>query len=154
MKCKLSETVVFQADYLYFRNDGSDFNLGAFSWLFNEYWNHPAISYFFKEKIIAAIIQLPFWYISIIYISLSVGFSPLLALSFRMNESGNLNTMQYWSENHQIGWKSGKYLIGQAFANNPDLERLVFIASQTNGSIVEEIGGQMVRQWLEYRSRH
>ena len=71
-----------------------------------------------------------------------------------MNESGNLNTMQYWSENHQIGWKSGKYLIGQAFASNPDLERLVFIASQTNGSIVEEIGGQMVRQWLEYRSRH
>ena len=71
----------------------------------------------------------------------------------RLNEPGYLNDMQYWSENHQIGWKTGKHLIGQAFANNPELENLIFIPSQTNGAEAQEIGGQMAKTWLEYRSR-
>ena len=43
------------------RKDGSDFDLGALSWLLNKYWYHPALTYSFKETIIEAIIQLPFW---------------------------------------------------------------------------------------------
>ena len=71
----------------------------------------------------------------------------------RLSESGNIGEMQSWSENHQIGWKSGKHLIGQGFANHPDLQHLIFIPSQTNGSMAAEIGGRTSRQWLEYRSR-
>ena len=71
----------------------------------------------------------------------------------RLSESGNIGEMQSWSENHQIGWKSGKHLIGQGFANHPDLEHLIFIPSQTNGSMAAESGGKTSRQWLEYRSR-
>lgn len=70
-----------------------------------------------------------------------------------MNETGNFETMQFWSENHQIGWKAGKYLIGQAFAANPDLEQFIFEASNANGSTNAEIGASMVTQWLQYRAR-
>ena len=38
------------------------------------------------------------------------------------NGSGHL---EYWSENHQIGWISGQYLIGAAMAGNPDLADIV-----------------------------
>ena len=62
--------------------------------------------------------------------------------------------MQYWSENHQIGWKSGKHLIGQAFANNPELKDLIFTASGQNGSTAQMLGGQHARLWFEYRSRY
>ena len=61
--------------------------------------------------------------------------------------------MQYWSENHQIGWKAGKYLIGQAFAENPELQDLIFKASNTNGEQSRQIGKKSVLQWLDYRSR-
>ena len=61
--------------------------------------------------------------------------------------------MQYWSENHQIGWKAGKYLIGQAFAENPELQNLIFEASNTNGEQSRQIGKEAVHQWLDYRSR-
>ena len=61
--------------------------------------------------------------------------------------------MQYWSENHQIGWKAGKYLIGQAFAENPELQDLIFEASNTNGEQSRQIGKKAVLQWLDYRSR-
>jgi hypothetical protein len=71
-----------------------------------------------------------------------------------MDEEGNFSTMQYWSENHQIGWKAGKYLIGQAFANNPTLEHFEFEASKTNGSIAKLVGKAKLEQWLDYRSRY
>ena len=61
--------------------------------------------------------------------------------------------MVYWSENHQISWKAGKYLIGQAFSKRHDLENLIFIPSQSNGSIAAQIGGEMVKTWLQHRSR-
>ena len=61
--------------------------------------------------------------------------------------------MQYWSENHQIGWKAGKYLIGQAFSENPELQTSIFEASNTNGEQSRQIGKKAVLQWLDYRSR-
>ena len=78
---------------------------------------------------------------------------PILIIS-RLDETGNLNHEQYWSENHQICWKSGKHLIGQAFANNIELENMIFEASNSNGTIAKEIGGMKSKSWLQYRSRY
>ena len=61
--------------------------------------------------------------------------------------------MQYWSENHQIGWKAGKYLIGQGFANNKNLQNLTFSASKSSPIEFSKTGKKFVRQWLDYRSR-
>ena len=72
----------------------------------------------------------------------------------RLNDTGELNDMQYWSENHQIGWKAGRYLIGQAFAENPELQNLIFEASNMNGEQNSQIGKEAVYQWLDYRSRY
>ena len=38
------------------------------------------------------------------------------------NGSGHL---EYWSENHQVGWISGQYLIGAAMAADQDLASIV-----------------------------
>ncbi len=32
-----------------------------------------------------------------------------------MDDEGYMGTMQYWSENHQIGWIQAMYLIGKEF---------------------------------------
>ena len=53
--------MIFQTNGFYARTDGSDFNLAAFSWLFNKYWDHPALTQEFKDIIVDAILQLPFW---------------------------------------------------------------------------------------------
>ena len=58
---KITFALKLQAKKLKRRKDGSDFDLGALSWLLKKYWNHPALTYSFKEAIIEAIIQLPFW---------------------------------------------------------------------------------------------
>ena len=71
----------------------------------------------------------------------------------RLNETGDLKDMQYWSENHQIGWKAGKYLIGQAFADHPELQDIIFEASNLNGEQNSKIGKEFVRQWIDYRAR-
>ena len=113
------------------RKDGVDFNLAAFSWLLNKHWNKPVLNEQFKNFVIDAILQLPFW----------------------LNETGDLKDMQYWSENHQIGWKAGKYLIGQAFANNPELQGLIFQASNSTGAEAKLLGKAHVQEWLDYRSR-
>lgn len=113
------------------REDGVDFNHGAISYLFNNHWQNPVLPGYLKELILSSVLQLPWW----------------------LNETGDLNDMQYWSENHQIGWKAGKYLIGQAFAENPELQNLIFEASNTNGEQSRQIGKEAVRQWLDYRSR-
>ena len=61
--------------------------------------------------------------------------------------------MQYWSENHQIGWKAGRYLIGQALSKDPELQNLIFEASGLDVFTFTEIGKQSVKQWLDYRAR-
>ena len=61
--------------------------------------------------------------------------------------------MQYWSENHQIGWKAGRYLIGQAMAKDPELQNLVFEASGFDVKTFTDVGRESVRQWLTYRAR-
>ena len=42
--------------------------------------------------------------------------------SFLQGENGH---MEYWSENHQIGWISGQYLLGSALSNIPELEHII-----------------------------
>ena len=32
---------------------------------------------------------------------------------YRMSDEGDLNSMQYWSENHFITWNAAAYLIGR-----------------------------------------
>ncbi len=58
----------------------------------NKHWNSTMLDEELKSAMVEAFLRLPFW----------------------LSESGNLNNMQYWSENHQIGWKAGKYLIGKS----------------------------------------
>ncbi len=48
-----------------------------------------------------------------------------------MEEGGEFNDMQYWSENHYIGWTAAAYLIGHAFDSIPSLRPLFFSASAT-----------------------
>ena len=33
-------------------------------------------------------------------------------LNFRVSDEGDLNSMQYWSENHYATWNAAAYLIG------------------------------------------
>lgn len=113
------------------RTDGVDFTLSAISWLLNKHWNNAFLTEEFKFKMSNAIIQLPFW----------------------LNETGDLNTMQYWSENHQIGWNAGKYLISQAFSHQTDLMNITFEASQESPLESLEIGKSFVDRWLNYRAR-
>ncbi len=113
------------------RDDGADFNLAAISWILNKHWNNPMLNETIKDYLVEALIQLPFW----------------------LNETGDLNTMQYWSENHQIGWKAGKYLIGQAFASHTDLQSLTFEASGMTGHESALQGKAHTNQWLDYRLR-
>ena len=61
--------------------------------------------------------------------------------------------MQYWTENHQIGWKGGMYLIGQGFAANDQLKDFIFEASNSIGEDKRQMGKIFVKQWLDYRAR-
>ena len=38
---------------------------------------------------------------------------------------GNDGHVEFWSENHQIGWISGQYLLGAAMSSNPDLQNII-----------------------------
>lgn len=113
------------------RGDGVDFRMAAISWLVNKHWNNAMLTEEFRTNMSTAIIQLPFW----------------------LNETGDLKTMQYWSENHQIGWNSGKYLISQAFATLPDLMNVTFEASNESPLESMAVGKSMVDRWLNYRAR-
>lgn len=64
-----------------------------------------------------------------------------------------LGPMQFWSENHQIGWKAAEYLIGHAFAENPDLKDLMFWPAMLTGEGHRDVGRERVREWLNYRIR-
>ncbi len=79
--------------------------------------------------------------------------------------------MQYWSENHQIGWIQAIYLIGtpripktfrlvllvfrsgNGFASQPDLADVVFVPSGLTGAQLRDKGRAMVDKWLEARER-
>ena len=126
-----NESFLNAIDKMMERRDGIDFDLAAFSWLMNKYWSYPILNMEFKERVIEGFVQLPWW----------------------LNETGELNDVQYWSENHQIGWKAGRYLIGQALSKDPELQNLIFEASGLDVFTFTEIGKQSVKQWLDYRAR-
>ena len=126
-----NESFLNAIDKMMERRDGIDFDLAAFSWLMNKYWSYPILNMEFKERVIEVFVQLPWW----------------------LNETGELNDVQYWSENHQIGWKAGRYLIGQALSKDPELQNLIFEASGLDVFTFTEIGKQSVKQWLDYRAR-
>ena len=115
--------------------DCIDFDLSAHSWILNKFWDHPVLVEAnggqMKNDIIDALINLPFW----------------------MSDEGYFGPMQFWSENHQIGWKAAQYLIGHAFASNPELQDLVFVPSGLTGEEMKSIGKDRVLEWLDYRIR-
>merc|ERR1711976_469825 len=68
--------------------------------------------------------------------------------------SGELNDMQYWSENHQIGWYVAEYLIGSAFARDPELADIVFVPSNMTGEFHADMGRHRVMRWLNFRLKY
>ena len=70
-----------------------------------------------------------------------------------MDEGNDLGGMQFWSENHQIGWMAGQYLIGNAFAENTELKDIIFEASGLTGAGQRDLGRERIRKWLQYRAR-
>lgn len=114
------------------RPDGIDFNMAALSWLMNKFYDHPLLDVgSLREQIVYGLTHVPFW----------------------LSDEGDLGPMQFWSENHQIGWKAAQYLIGHAFETNPDLSDMVFIPSGLTGSQLKQRGKAKVLEWLDYRSR-
>ena len=61
--------------------------------------------------------------------------------------------MQYWSENHQMGWYCGQYLVGHAFSTNPDLADIVFNGLNNTGQAHYKRGKERLQRWLDYRGR-
>ena len=49
--------------------------------------------------------------------------------------------------------KNFQRVTAQGFAKRPELQELIFEASQTNGSTARDIGAKSVKEWLEYRVR-
>ena len=70
-----------------------------------------------------------------------------------MEEGGEFNDMQYWSENHYIGWTAAAYLIGHAFDSIPSLRPLFFSASGLTGAQLRDVSRDRVVLWLEYRAK-
>ena len=69
------------------------------------------------------------------------------------DEYAYFGPMQYWSENHQLGWYAAQYLIGHAFAETPDLAHVEFKPSGLTGAEMRDDGRERLLQWLEYRVR-
>ncbi|TRY69923.1 hypothetical protein TCAL_02356 [Tigriopus californicus] len=114
------------------RPDGIDFNMAALSWLMNQFYDHPFLDVgSLREQIVYGLTHVPFW----------------------LSDEGDLGPMQFWSENHQIGWKAAQYLIGHAFETNPELSDKIFVPSGMKGSQLKQRGKAKVLEWLDYRSR-
>ena len=113
----------------------ADFHLAGYSWLMNKFWDHPLLveanNGTLKQDIIDSMLGLPMW----------------LSDDFYFGER------QFWSENHQIGYKAAQYLIGHAFEIIPELSKKVFLPSKLTGAELKAVGRVRVLEWLNYRLR-
>ena len=70
-----------------------------------------------------------------------------------MSDDAYFGSMQFWSENHQIGWMAAQYLMGHAFAQRDELSKLLFFPSKLTGAELRAVARERVLHWLDYRIR-
>ncbi|XP_023329809.1 uncharacterized protein LOC111702375 isoform X2 [Eurytemora carolleeae] len=109
-----------------------DFYLHAFGFILHHFWDNPLLSTEIKREIVNAVINIP------------------LFLSY----PGELNNMQYWSENHQIGWYAAEYLIGTGLSSKPELSNTIFPSSGKTAAYHADMGRYRVMRWLDFRLKY
>jgi hypothetical protein len=113
-----------------------DFQMAGVAWLVNKEWDNPRLSEAVRNSLLARLTSLPWW----------------------LDEQGSFLRpdgvdMQYWSENHQMGWYCGQYLVGHAFASRPELQGIIFQGGNLTGRELAVKGRERLMRWLDYRGR-
>merc|ERR1719500_1906367 len=113
--------------------DFDDFNMAGISWIVSREWDNPLLSERVKNSILSRLVSTNWWLDEI------MPFVP--------------EKMQYWSENHQIGWITGQYLIGAAMNKNLDLANIILQGINNTAVFQYENGKERILRWLDFRGR-
>jgi len=107
------------------RTENPDFVLSRMVYLLYAYWDSPQLPEHLKAQVALSLLNFKYW----------------------IDEPGPDGTMQYWTENHQIAYHAGEYLIGNYFRED------FFPNSNMTGTEHAIKGKRLVYKWLYRRWR-
>lgn len=105
------------------RLDTSDFQVSVLVRMLYQYWDSPLWEGGLRDRVVETLLGFKYW----------------------IDEPG-LDSMVYWSENHQILFHSSAYLIGQRFPNQ------VFSNSGLTGEALKAKHEPMLKRWIKLRA--